>query len=160
MLLLPRQFTGSPADLALRARFNGTPITFAGDDGFAIGRFLRALNVAFNLDIAKQRLRAAQTLFNRFRDTRVDLQIKLMQLAVNELDDARDVLTTGKVHAAVLPGRRRPHRPREGGDRGRHRRAGVVARRQDLERHLARRERARPDRRQRHFTLGQGNLFF
>jgi len=42
----------------------------------AVGRFLRALNVAFNLDIAKQRLRAAQTRFNRFADTRVDVQIK------------------------------------------------------------------------------------
>ena len=97
------QFTGSPADLALRARFGGTPITLAGNDGFNIGRFLRALNVAFNLDLAKQRLRAAQTLFNRFRDTRVDLQLKLMQLAVNELDDARDVLATGKVVQPFYP---------------------------------------------------------
>jgi hypothetical protein len=97
------QFTGSPADLALRARFGGAPITLAGNDGFNIGRFLRALNVAFNLDIAKQRLRAAMTLFNRFPDTRVDLQIRLMQLAVNELDDARDVLATGKVAQPFYP---------------------------------------------------------
>ena len=85
------------------ARFGGTPITLAADDGFTIGRFLRALNVAFNLDIAKQRLRAAQTLFNRFRDTRNDLQIELMQLAVNEIDDALDVLATGKAVQPFYP---------------------------------------------------------
>ncbi|HEY7371759.1 MAG TPA: hypothetical protein VIF57_06240 [Polyangia bacterium] len=97
------QFVGSPADLDLRARFGGQPITFTGDEGFAIGRFLRALNVAFNLDIAKQRLRAAMTLFNRFGDTRVDLQIKLMQLADAELNDAHDVLATGKVAQPFYP---------------------------------------------------------
>jgi hypothetical protein len=97
------QFTGSPADLALRARFGGTPITLAGNDGFNIGRFLRALNVALNLDIAKQRLRAVQTLFNRFGDTRVDLQIKLMQLADAELVDARFVLANGKVVQPFYP---------------------------------------------------------
>jgi cytochrome c peroxidase len=96
------QFTGSPADLALRQRF-GTPIAFSSDEGFAIGRFLRALNVAFNLDLAKQRLRAVQTLFNRFGDTRVDLQIKLMQLAGAELDDALAVLTSGKTHQPFYP---------------------------------------------------------
>ena len=97
------QFTGSPADLALRQRFGGAPITFTSDEGFAVGRFLRALNVAFNLDLAKQRLNAALTLFNRFRDTRVDLQIKLLQLAGAELDDARDVLATGKVAQPFYP---------------------------------------------------------
>jgi cytochrome c peroxidase len=97
------QFVGSPADVTLRARFNNQPITFTNDEGFAIGRFLRALNIAFNLDIAKQRLRAAMTLFNRFGDTRVDLQIKLMQLADAELDDAHDVLATGKVAQPFYP---------------------------------------------------------
>ena len=97
------QFTGSPADLALRARFGGTPITLAGNDGFNIGRFLRALNVALNLDMAKQRLRAAQTLFNRFGATRVDLQIKLLQLADAELVDARFVLANGKVVQPFYP---------------------------------------------------------
>jgi hypothetical protein len=64
---------------------------------------LRALNVALNLDIAKQRLNAALTLFNRFRDTRVDLQIKLLQLADAELVDAREVLATGKVTQPFYP---------------------------------------------------------
>jgi len=42
-------------------------------------------------------------LFNRFGDTRVDLQIKLMQLADAELDDAHDVLATGKVTQPFYP---------------------------------------------------------
>jgi hypothetical protein len=96
------QFVGSPADLALRQRFGG-PITFTSDEGFAVGRFLRALNVAFNLDLAKQRANAALTLFNRFRDTRADVQIKLLQLADAELSDARDVLATGKVSQPFYP---------------------------------------------------------
>jgi cytochrome c peroxidase len=87
------QFLTSPAALELDARF-GAPINFSQADQLAVGRFLRALNVAFNLDIAKQRLRAAQTLFNRFRDTRKDLQIKLLQLAEAEIDDALEVLTS------------------------------------------------------------------
>jgi hypothetical protein len=95
-------FSISPAAAELTARF-GTPINFSTPDGFAIGRFLRALNVAFNLDIAKQRGRAAQTLYNRFRDTRVDVQIKLLQLARNELDDALFVLTSNKTTQPFYP---------------------------------------------------------
>jgi hypothetical protein len=76
-----------------------TPIAFSTEEGNAIGRFLRALNVAFNLDLAKQRLNAALTLFNRYRDTRVDLQISLMQLADSELSDAQTVLS----HAPTQP---------------------------------------------------------
>jgi hypothetical protein len=95
-------FSTSPAAALLTARF-GTPINFSTPDGFAIARFLRALNTAFNLDIAKQRLRAAQTLFNRFRDTRVDFQIKLMQLAGNELDDALFVLQSNRVTPPFYP---------------------------------------------------------
>jgi len=95
-------FTTSPAAALLTQRF-GTPINFSTPDGFAIGRFLRALNVAFNLDIAKQRARAALTLFNRFRDTRVDVQIKLLQLAENELDDALFVLGSNRTTQPFYP---------------------------------------------------------
>jgi len=87
----PFPFPTSPAATDLVTRF-GTPIQFTTEDGFAIARFLRALNVAFNLDLAKQRLRATQTLFNRFRDTRVDIQIGLLDLANVEIDDALTVL--------------------------------------------------------------------
>jgi hypothetical protein len=90
------QFTGSPADLALRA--GNTPITSPAN--VRIRRFLRALGVALNPEY-RQAAAAVPTLFNR-RD-RVDLQIKLMQLAVNELDDARDNLATGKVVQPFYP---------------------------------------------------------
>jgi hypothetical protein len=62
-----RNFRSPRWSEAIRARFGGQPITFTSDEGFAVGRFLRALNVALTLDIAKQRLRAAQTLFARRR---------------------------------------------------------------------------------------------
>ena len=94
----PNGFGASQAAKDMVPRF-GTPIAFSTDEGNAIGRFLRALNVAFNLDLAKQRLNAALTLFNRFGGTRADLQISLMQLADTELNDALTVLS----HAPVQP---------------------------------------------------------
>jgi hypothetical protein len=75
----------------LEQRF-GTPLNLEPVNAFAIGRFLRVLNGAFNIDIAKQRLEGANTLVNRFHDTRADVQKKLMELAVVEIDDALQVL--------------------------------------------------------------------
>lgn len=98
----PFPFTGSPAALALQARF-GTPIQFSVDDGLAIARFLRVLNVAFNLDIAKQRLTAAETLVNLFHDTRADIQIGLANLAMKEINDALGVLTSSRTAQPFLP---------------------------------------------------------
>ena len=95
-------FNGSPAAIELEQRF-GAPINFTTDEGFAMGRFLRALNVAFNLDIARQRARGALTLFNRFRDTRKDIQIKLLQLAEAEIDDALFVLQSNRVTQPFYP---------------------------------------------------------
>ena len=48
-------FPDSPAGAGAGRALRQPPINFTNEDGFAIGRFLRALNVAFNLDIAKQR---------------------------------------------------------------------------------------------------------
>jgi hypothetical protein len=95
-------FASSRAAADLVTRF-GTPIQFTFEDGQAIGRFLRALNTAFNLDIAKQRARGALTLFNRFRDTRVDVQIGLLNLAEAELDDALAVLTSARTTQPFYP---------------------------------------------------------
>ncbi|WP_437737596.1 hypothetical protein [Sorangium sp. So ce1335] len=92
----PGFFPNSPAGQELEARF-GTPIVFSAVDVVNIGRFLRVLNAAFNLDIAKQRLQASQTLVNQFHDTRSDIQLRLMELAEVEIDDALEVL-------AVPPG--------------------------------------------------------
>jgi hypothetical protein len=94
----PGGFAISEAAKEMNARF-GSPISFTADEGLAIGRSLRALNAAFNLDIAQQRVKGALTLFNRFRDTRVDLQVSLLQLADAELNDALTVLT----HAPTQP---------------------------------------------------------
>jgi len=75
----------------LEARF-GSPLVLDGTDAAHIARFLRALNGAFNLDIAKQRLDATKTLVGRFGDSGADIQRRLMELAVVEVDDALEVL--------------------------------------------------------------------
>jgi hypothetical protein len=92
----------SPAARELEARF-GTPINFSTEDGFAIARFLRVLNVAFNLDIAKQRLNATQTLVSRFHETRSDVQLALIKLAEAEIDDALVVLQSARTAQPFLP---------------------------------------------------------
>jgi hypothetical protein len=95
-------FTISPAARELEARF-GTPIQFSTEDGLAIGRFLRVLNIALNLDIARQRLTAAQTLITRFNDTRADIQRDLIRLAEAEIDDALVVLQSSATAQPFLP---------------------------------------------------------
>jgi len=95
----PGGFGASQAAKDMLPRFPN-PITFTNDEGNAIGRFLRALNVAFNLDLAKQRLSAARTLFTRFGGTNSGaLQISLIKLADTELNDALTVLS----HAPLQP---------------------------------------------------------
>jgi mono/diheme cytochrome c family protein len=84
---ITEDFRKSKASADLIARF-GTPIEFTADDGDRMARFMRIINAAFNLDIAKQRLEAAQTLANQFHDTRADIQLTLMRLAEEEIDDA------------------------------------------------------------------------
>ncbi|WP_437734501.1 hypothetical protein [Sorangium sp. So ce1335] len=84
-------FRDSPAGKELEKRF-GSPIAFPDSDIDKMGRFLRVLNAAFNLDLAKQRLEAAQVLALRFHDTRADVQRRLMELAEVEIDDALKVL--------------------------------------------------------------------
>src|SRR5690606_27884747 len=71
----------------------GTPLELLPANARAIGRFLRILNIAFNVDIAKQRLEAANTLAIDFHDHRADIQKRLMELAEVEIDDALDVLS-------------------------------------------------------------------
>lgn len=81
-------FRASPSALELDARFNQA-VVITGDDIVNIGRFLRVLNAALNLDMAKQRLDAALTLASRFRDTQPgrDIQLQLLRLADAELED-------------------------------------------------------------------------
>lgn len=94
------QFQGSQAAQVLVELF-GTPIQFGGDEINQIGRFLRVLNAAFNLDIARQRLDAAQVLVNRFRDEGTPIQVGLLQLAEVEIDDALEALSGVGLHPAA-----------------------------------------------------------
>jgi hypothetical protein len=84
---ISEEFRKSQASTDLIARF-GTPVDFSAEDGDRMARFIRILNAALNLDMAKQRLDAAQVLVNQFRDTRADIQKTLMRLAEEEIDDA------------------------------------------------------------------------
>src|SRR6478736_1525877 len=84
-------FKESPAAKLLDQRF-GEPLDLKPLDAVAIGQFLRILNGALNVDIAIQRLQAASSLALRFNDTRADIQKRLLELAVAELDDALEVL--------------------------------------------------------------------
>ncbi|MFO7177800.1 MAG: hypothetical protein DIU78_003780 [Pseudomonadota bacterium] len=70
----------------------GTPLELQPENARAISRFLRILNIAFNVAIAKQRLEAANALAIGFHDHRADIQKRLMELAEVEIDDALEVL--------------------------------------------------------------------
>jgi hypothetical protein len=94
-------FTQSPAARDLDQRFKG-PVN-VGPNISQIGRFLRALNVALNLDMAKQRLRASQTILNRYRDQQVTIQQELIRLAVAELDDALALLSDPNILQPFYP---------------------------------------------------------
>ena len=78
-------FASSPAGQVVPINLSATQI----DD---IGRFLRGLNAQFNMQIARKRLVAAQTLAVQVGDTNVAIQRQLIQLALNEVFDAIDVL--------------------------------------------------------------------
>ncbi|MET0413031.1 MAG: hypothetical protein ABW217_17120 [Polyangiaceae bacterium] len=96
------QFLASPAGRELEAKF-GSPVQFGSDDLTRIARFLRVLNAAFNLDIAKQRLRAAQTILTRFQNQQLAIQQGLLRLASVEIDDALEVLTDTPVVPVLHP---------------------------------------------------------
>jgi hypothetical protein len=95
-------FGQSKGGKLLEQRF-GTKLVLDGEDAGSIARFLRVLNAAFNIDIAKQRLQAASTLVTSFGDTRSDIQLRLMELAQVELDDALEVMLadTGEIYPSV-----------------------------------------------------------
>jgi hypothetical protein len=96
------QFLASPAGRELEAKF-GSPVQFGSDDLGRIARFLRVLNAAFNLDIAKQRLRAAQTILSRFQNQQLAVQQGLLRLASVEIDDALEVLIDTPVVPVLHP---------------------------------------------------------
>ena len=80
------EFRASQSSADLVARF-GTQIDFSGDDATRIARFMRVLNAALNLDMAKQRLNAAKTLAATFKDVQPELQKTLMTIALGDIND-------------------------------------------------------------------------
>jgi hypothetical protein len=85
-------FNDSPAGVALQAEF-GSKVTLPGASIVTIASFLRVLNIAFNLDIAKQRLDASKLLNTQYWDYRKDIQHGLLSLASEEISDALRVIT-------------------------------------------------------------------
>lgn len=87
-------FTNSDAGRALRNQFGGTDISLVGNDFVNLQSFLRAINVAFNFALAKQRIKAALLLNQQSWGYRQDIQMGLLRLARVELEDAVAVCTT------------------------------------------------------------------
>jgi cytochrome c peroxidase len=87
-------FTNSPAAQTLRNQFGGTNISLVGNDFVNLQSFLRAINVAFNFALAKQRIKAALLLNQQSWGYRQDIQMGLLKLARVELEDAVAVCTT------------------------------------------------------------------
>lgn len=86
-------FYNSPAFAASPSGQVGNPINLSTNEVNQIGRLLRVLNVAFNIDIALQRLEAVEVIIDELgRRNGVDVQLKLMELAGVELQDALEVL--------------------------------------------------------------------
>jgi hypothetical protein len=153
------QFQASPAETFVTAQF-GTPINFPGEDISKMGRFLRTLNAAFNLDIAKQRLEAAQTLVNRFQDQFLTVQTGLMQLADTEINDAVNDLTHGAVQPFYPVSQDRLGLAKQEIDAGIH--ADTASHRQaHISTAISRVQNARDQFGANiRFNLGQGNLMF
>jgi cytochrome c peroxidase len=97
-------FGNSPSAIQMNANFGRRSIDItSGTQINDIGRFLRVLNVSFNLQLALQRLNASHTLNVAFWGFREDVQKGLISLAREETDDALRVLSTslgGPLHPA------------------------------------------------------------
>lgn len=80
------EFNNSPAGVA------GAPIDMTGAEVIDMGRFLRVLNASFNASMALQRLEAAETLMLQFGNAEIPVEDELIELAVYEIEDAKQVL--------------------------------------------------------------------
>ncbi len=65
-----------------------------------IAPMLVVLNAVFNIDLARQRLQAAEKLATDLKAIRADVQVQLMLLAGEEIEDAIRVLTDENIHAS------------------------------------------------------------
>lgn len=68
------------------------PLDIDATDIANIGRFLRATNAVFNIQMAYKRLHGARGVGNQFGNNRLDVQQRLLVLARVEIDDAIAVL--------------------------------------------------------------------
>jgi cytochrome c peroxidase len=97
-------FGNSPAAIQMNNNFGRRSIDIvSGNQINDIGRFLRVLNVSFNVQMAIQRLNASHTLNVAFWGYRDDIQKGLISLAKEEADDALRVLSSsrsGPLHTA------------------------------------------------------------
>jgi len=81
-------FYATPAFAAAR----GAALDMNAEDIDNIGRFLRGINAVFNIQIAIKRVEGTRALINRFGTDHMDVQNRVLDLAVVELDDAVEVL--------------------------------------------------------------------
>ena len=84
-------FYATPA-FANRPGGNGQPLAMNAADITNIGRFLRAANAVFNIQMTFKRLQGSQGVGNRFGNNQLAVQQRLLVLARVELDDAIRVL--------------------------------------------------------------------
>ena len=84
-------FYATPA-FANRPGGNGQPLAMNAADITNIGRFLRATNAVFNVQMAFKRLQGAQGVGNQFGNNQLAVQQRLLVLARVEVDDALEVL--------------------------------------------------------------------
>jgi hypothetical protein len=84
-------FYATPA-FANRPGGNGQPLAMNAADITNIGRFLRATNAVFNIQMAFKRVQGSQGVGNRFANNQLAVQQRLLVLARVELDDALRVL--------------------------------------------------------------------
>lgn len=84
-------FYATPA-FANSAAGGGNPLAINAADINNIGRFLRATNAVFNIQIASRRAIASNELANRFGNGNLAVQQRLLGLAIVELNDAVNVL--------------------------------------------------------------------
>lgn len=72
----------------------GGPIVLSDDEVADLGRFLRILNAAFNVQITRQRLHATLLVTEAYGNRYISVQRGLLRMARVELDDALEVLGT------------------------------------------------------------------
>jgi hypothetical protein len=80
-------FNDSPAGLA------GAPIAFTATQIANVGRFLRVVNAAFNIQLALKRVNGLIPIIEEERNLFKDLQKELAGLALAEVNDALEVLS-------------------------------------------------------------------